>query len=322
MGADRGRVFVTRALPAGSLDPLVAAGHEVLGGQVDGNDRALTPAELREAAAGADALLCLLTDSIDRSVIEGGAGRLRVIANVAVGYDNIDAEAARDAGIVVCNTPGVLDETTADLAFALILGASRLTSEAEADLRAGRWHGWNVNEHLGHDVCGATLGVVGWGRIGRAVACRATGFGMSVLHHAHHPTDEPGYVAVLDDLVRAADIVTLHVPLTRETRHLFDAPRLALMKPTAVLVNTSRGPVVDEAALADALHHGRIFAAGLDVYEHEPAVHPRLVSAPRTVLLPHVGSATVATRTAMGRLAAASVVDVLAGRMPSTAVDG
>ncbi|MGH8982973.1 MAG: 2-hydroxyacid dehydrogenase [Acidimicrobiia bacterium] len=319
MGA-AGRVVVTRALPAGSLDPLVDAGHEVVGGEGDGEDRALARDELLRAVAGADALVCLLTDPIDRSVIEAGAGRLRVIANVAVGYDNIDVDAARDAGIVVCNTPGVLDETTADLAFALIMAASRVTGDAEADLRAGRWQGWNVNEYLGHDVHGATLGVVGWGRIGRAVARRATGFGMGVLHNARRPTHDGGYVADLDDLVRAADIVTLHVPLTDESRHLIDARRLALMKPTAVLVNTSRGPVVDEEALADALHASRIFAAGLDVYEREPVVHPRLLSAPRTVLLPHVGSATVATRTAMGRLAAESVVEVLAGRTPPTVV--
>jgi glyoxylate reductase len=319
VGADRGRVFVTRALPAGGLDPLVEAGHEVVGA-IGGDDRTLTADELRRGAAAADALVCLLTDAIDRSVIEAGAGRLRVIANVAVGHDNIDLAAARDAGVVVCNTPGVLDDTTADLAFALILTASRATSAAEAQLRAGHWQGWSITEHLGHDVHGATLGVVGWGRIGRAVGRRATGFGMRVLHNARRPTDEPGYVADLDELVRVADVVTLHVPLTDETHHLIDARRIALMKPTAVLVNTSRGPVVDEAALADALHAGRIFAAGLDVYEREPAVHPRLLDAPRTVLLPHVGSATVATRTAMARLAATSVVEVLAGREPATVV--
>ncbi|HEX6311291.1 MAG TPA: D-glycerate dehydrogenase [Acidimicrobiia bacterium] len=321
-----GLVFVTRTLPAGSLEPLLDAGYRVLGpGAADprdpaGVDPSPGPDELRKAVAGADGLVCLLTDRIDRSVIEAGAGRLRVIANVAVGHDNIDLGAARRAGIVVCNTPGVLDETTADLAFALILAASRLMSEAEADLRAGRWTGWDVTEYLGHDVHGAILGVVGWGRIGQAVARRAAGFGMQVLHHTRRPTGEPGCIADLDHLLGVADVVTLHVPLTAATRHLVDARRLALMKSTAVLVNTARGPVVDEEALADALQAGRLFAAGLDVYEHEPAVHPRLLDAPRTVLLPHIASASVATRTAMGRLAARSVVEVLAGRRPPTVV--
>jgi glyoxylate reductase len=314
------RVVVTRALPTGSLDPLVEAGHELAGPGTEQHDRALTPAELREAAAEADGLVCLLTDRIDESVIEAGRGRLRVIATAAVGFDNIDVAVARDVGIVVCNTPGVLDETTADLAFALILAASRLLGAAEADLRAGQWHGWDMNDYLGRDVAGATLGIVGWGRIGRAVGRRGAGFGMDVRHHARRPTGDPGYVADLDELVRTADILSLHIPLTDATRHLIDARRLALMKSTAVLVNTARGPVVDEAALADALHGGRLFAAGLDVYEHEPAVHPKLLTAPRTVLLPHIGSATVATRTAMGRMAARAVVDVLAGRAPANVV--
>jgi glyoxylate reductase len=222
--------------------------------------------------------------------------------------------------VTVCNTPGVLDETTADLAFLLILAALRLGSTAEADLRGGRWPGWGLNQYLGHDAHGCTLGVVGWGRIGRAVARRAGGFGMTVLHHSRTDDGESGYMASLDDLLARADVVTLHVPLTPDTHHLVDGRRLALMKPTAVLVNTARGAVVDEVALAAALHEGTIFAAGLDVFEDEPRVHPSLLAAPRTVLLPHIGSATVATRTAMGRLAAQSVVDVLDGRVPPNRV--
>ncbi|HEY6532254.1 MAG TPA: D-glycerate dehydrogenase [Acidimicrobiales bacterium] len=311
-------MLVTRALPAGSLDELVAAGHEIIGPQHD--DRPYTHEELRAAARHVDGIMCLLTDRIDRSVLCANAGQLRVVANVAVGFDNIDVGAAAELGITVCNTPGVLDETTADLAFLLALAASRLASEAEADLRTGRWTGWGVNQYLGQDVHGRVLGVVGWGRIGRAVARRALGFGMTVLHHARRPTGDPGYIAELDDLVARADILTLHVPLTAECRHLIDARRLALMKPTAVLVNTARGPVVDEEALAEALHEGTIFAAGIDVYEREPAVHPRLLDAPRTVLLPHMGSASVQTRTAMGRLAARGVIDVLAGRAAVNAV--
>ncbi|HMG40260.1 MAG TPA: D-glycerate dehydrogenase [Acidimicrobiales bacterium] len=312
------RVLVTRRMPPGSLDPLLDAGHELVGPPRD--DRPMSAAELRIAAADVDAVVCLLTDRIDRSVVEVGRGRVRVIANVAVGVDNIDVAAAAEAGIAVCNTPGVLDEATADLAFLLILAASRRTTEAEADLRAGRWAGWNINDHLGQDVHGRRLGVVGWGRIGRVVATRAAGFGMTVRHHARRPTGDEGFVADLDDLLRWADVVSLHVPLGPESHHLVDARRLGLMKATSVLVNTSRGPVVDEAALAAALHAGTIFAAGLDVFEDEPAVHPELVRAPGAVLLPHIGSATVRTRTAMGRLAAESVVDLLAGRTPATVV--
>ena len=311
-----GRVLVTRRLPDGGLDPLFEAGHEITGPHDD--DRPFDADELRAGAAECDAIVCLLTDRIDDDVLRGG--RVRVVANVAVGYDNIDVAAARELGVAVCNTPGVLDDTTADLAFALILAASRVMYQAEADLRAGRWTGWGIGQYLGHDVHGATLGLVGYGRIGRAVARRATGFGMDVVHHTRTPTGEPGRVADLDDLLGRSDIVSLHVPLTDATRHLIDARRLALMKPTAVLVNTARGPVVDEAALADALTEGRIFAAGIDVFEREPAVHPRLLAAPRTVLLPHVGSASVETRTRMARVASAAVVEVLAGRRPSNLV--
>jgi glyoxylate reductase len=280
-----------------------------------------THAELVAAAAEVDAIVSLLTDPIDRAVLEAGAaGRLRVVANVAVGYDNVDVAGATELGIAVCNTPGVLDETTADLAFLLILAASRLAHDAEADLRAGRWKGWGIEQYVGTDVHGATLGIVGFGRIGRAVARRATGFGMNVLHHTRHDTDLPGWTGRLDDLLRAADVVTLHVPLTDDTRHLVGARELALMKPTAVLVNTARGPVVDEEALVQALEDGRIFAAGLDVYEREPEVPARLLNAPRAVLLPHIGSATTATRTRMATVACEGARAVLAGEEPANLV--
>jgi glyoxylate reductase len=238
-----------------------------------------------------------------------------------VGYDNVDVTAATAGGISVCNTPGVLDETTADLAFLLILAASRLASEAEGDLRSGRWLGWGINQYLGRDVHGATLGVVGYGRIGTAVARRAAGFGMQVLHHTRHDTGAPGWRADVDDLLRESDIVSLHVPLSDATRHLIDDRRLRLLRPDAVIVNTARGPVIDEEALAAALEDGRIFAAGLDVYEREPAVHPRLLAAPRTVLLPHLGSASQATRTRMAQLACEGVVAVLAGDRPPNLVN-
>jgi len=314
------RVLVTRRLPEGGLDPLAAAGHAVVG--PDG-DRPLTHDELLEAVRSVEAVVCLLTDRIDREVLEAGAtASLRVVANVAVGFDNIDVAAASELGVAVCNTPGVLDETTADLAFLLMLAASRLASDAERDLRAGAWHGWGITQYLGEDVHGAVLGLVGYGRIGRAVARRAEGFGMAVLHHTRHDTGVPGYTASLDDLLAGSDVVSVHVPLTDATRHLVGAPGLSRMKPTAVLVNTSRGPVVDEEALADALEAGRLFAAGLDVYEREPEVHPRLLRAPRTVLLPHIGSATRATRTRMAQLATGAVCEVLAGGRPANLVTG
>jgi glyoxylate reductase len=305
------RVLLTRRLPEAGLEPLV--GHELV--QRD-TDEPLTGEELVAAVREVDGVLCLLTDRMDAAVIGAGAGRLRVIGNVAVGYDNIDVAAATEHGVVVCNTPGVLDETTADLAFALILAAARRLPEAERDLRAGRWGGWGIGQYLGRDVHAATLGLVGYGRIGRAVARRAVGFGMRVLHHTRSDTGEPGYVGDLDALLEAADVVSLHIPLSVETHHLIDAARLARMKPTAVLVNTARGPVVDEEALAAALEAGTIFAAGVDVYEREPRVHPRLLAAPNAVLLPHIGSASVATRTRMVRVAAEGVRAVLAGERP------
>jgi glyoxylate reductase len=311
------RALVTRRLPSGGLDPLVHAGHELV--ERD-DDRPFTHEEIVDRAPGVDAIVCLLTDRIDAAVFSAGAPRLKVVATVAVGYDNVDLAAAAAHGVAVCNTPRVLDETTADLAFLLILAAARRAWEAESDLRAGTWPGWDIDQYLGRDVHGAVLGVVGFGRIGQAVARRASGFGMEVLHHTRRDTGLPGWQGDLDRLLAESDIVTLHVPLTTATRHLVDARRLRLMKPDAVLVNTSRGPVVDEEALATALEDGVIFAAGLDVYEREPEVHPRLLAAPRTVLLPHIGSASLATRTRMARVAAENVVAALAGKTPPNLV--
>jgi glyoxylate reductase len=308
------RVLVTRQLPPGGLDPL--EGHELVRRE---GDQPLTHQELVDAAAGVDAIVCLLTDRIDAGVIAAGRN-LKAIGNVAVGYDNVDVAAAERAGVAVCNTPGVLDETTADVAFGLILAASRLFGEAERDLRAGRWTAWNINQYLGYDVHGATLGLVGYGRIGQAVGRRAAGFGMRVLHHTRHPTGQLGHLASLDELLASADVISLHVPLSEHTRHLIGRRELELMKPSAVLVNTARGPVVDSEALAEALESGTIFAAGLDVYEDEPHVPPKLLAAPRTVLLPHVGSGSLQTRTAMARLAADGVRAVLAGERPANLV--
>jgi glyoxylate reductase len=304
------RVLLTRPLPEGWTDPLTDSGHEVV--VIEDDDVDLAP-----LVGEVEGVLCMLTDRIDAGVLEAGAsGRLRVVSVAAVGYDNIDVATAARLGIAVCNTPGILDETTADLAFLLILAAGRLASEAETDLRAGRWTGWGITDHLGRDIHGTCLGLVGYGRIARAVARRAEGFGMEVLHHTRTATGQPGYVAALPDLLARADTVSLHVPLTPATRNLIGAAELARMKPTAVLVNTARGPVVDEAALAHALEAGDLHAAGLDVYSGEPAINPVLLAAPRTVLLPHVGSATVETRMAMARMAGQAICDVLAGDTP------
>ena len=312
------RILVTRHLPDGALDPLEGSGVEVVQRP---DDVPLTADELAEAVSGVDGVVALVSDRIDARVLGAGAGRLRVVANVAVGYDNIDVDAATRAGVAVCNTPGILDETTADVAFLLLLAAARRVSEAEADLRAGRWAGWEIGQYRGHDLHGATLGLVGYGGIGRAVGRRAGGFGMEVIHYTRRPTGEPGWVEHLDDLLRRADFVSLHVPLTDATRHLIGREQFALMKPNAVLVNTARGPVVDEEALAEALEDGQIFGAGIDVYEAEPAVHPRLLAAPRATLLPHIGSGTFATRLAMARMAVDSARRVLAGDIPPNTVN-
>jgi glyoxylate reductase len=312
------RVLVTRPLTEGGTDPLVEAGHEIVLRE-DGSP--LSPDELARLAAECDGIVCHLTDRMDRVVLEAGRnGRLRVVANAAVGYDNIDVASAHSMGIAVCNTPGVLDDTTADLAFLLILAATRLASDAERDLREGRWTGWGFGTHLARDVHGATLGLVGFGRIARAVAQRATGFDMEVIHTTRHDTGVSGFVPTLEELLERSDIVSLHIPLNETTRHLIGAAELARMKPTAVVINTARGPVVDEDALVDALESGSIYAAGLDVFDGEPKVNPRLLTAPRTTLLPHIGSATIATRTRMARLACQGVCDVLAGLTPPNVV--
>ncbi len=318
------RVFVTRPLPAGGTDPLGSTDGpgppcEIIQRTVDeplDKDGLIAALEDR-----IDGVVAVLTERFDADVYAAGKGRLRVVANVAVGYDNIDVAAATAAGVVICNTPGIVDDPTADVAFLLILAACRRASEAEAVLRRGEWVGFHMEAFLGRDVHGATLGLVGYGGIGRAVARRAQGFDMEVIHHTRRPTGEPGYVADLHELLARSDVVSLHVPLSPESRHLIGRDELAAMKPTAVLVNTARGPVVDEEALAEALEQGVIFAAGIDVYEREPAVHPRLLAAPGAVLLPHIGTATVARRTRMSQIAAASARAVLAGEIPENALN-
>jgi glyoxylate reductase len=316
------RIVVTRRIPEPALDLLREAGDT----WVSAHDRPLTLEELYAAVAGADAVVSLLHDRIDDAFLDAAGPQLRVVANVAVGYDNVDVPACARRGVIVTNTPGVLTEATADLAFALILMTTRRLGEGERLVRAGGTWSWSMFFLLGTGIQGKTLGIVGLGQIGRATACRARAFGMEVVYTGRRRADEEveaetgaRYVP-LDELLSTADVISLHCPLKEETRHLIDAHALGRMKPTAFLVNTTRGPVVDENALVHALRDGVIAGAGLDVYEHEPSVHPGLLELENVVLLPHLGSATLETRTAMGVLAARNAVAVLRGEDPLTPV--
>jgi glyoxylate reductase len=293
----------------------------------EGQD-AIPAAELKARLAGKQALMCLLTDRVDGGVLDAGPG-LRIVANIAVGFDNIDIAAARARGVIVTNTPDVLTEATADLTWGLILAVTRRIPEGERLLRRGEWAGWALDFMLGSDLRGKQLGVMGLGRIGRAVAARAGAFGMRVAFTTLEPGADggdaagPGWARLsLDELLTSSDVVSLHVPLTPATRHLVDRRVILRMKRGAYLVNTSRGPVVDEAALAWALREGLIAGAALDVYEQEPHVHPDLLGLENVVLAPHLGSATVETRTAMADLAARNVLAVLSGAPPLTPVVG
>jgi glyoxylate reductase len=315
-------VAVTRRLPDVAGDALRAAGHDVRL-----HDDAAPPRrdQLLQLVAGADAIVSLLSDRIDAEVLDAAGPSLRIVANYAVGLDNVDLDVCRERGVAVAHTPGVLTEATADLAWALVLAAARRVLEGHRLAASGRWTGWAPLQLLGSSLHGRTFGVVGLGRIGTAAARRARGFGMDVVYHARrrHEAAErevPARRLPLPELLAVADVVSLHCPLTEATRHLIDAEALNRMKPTAVLVNTARGEVVDEAALVEALAEGRLAGAGLDVFEREPRLHPRLPALPNVVLTPHLGSATVATREAMARLAADAVVAVLAGRTADNVV--
>lgn len=281
---------------------------------------AMPPPEsgLREGLREADAAICTLTEQISPSVL-ACARKLKIVANYAVGYNNIDLAAAKAKGIIVTNTPDVLTEATADLTWALILATGRRLVEGDRLVRSGRWDGWRPTQLLGLDISRRTLGLIGMGRIGRAVAQRAAGFDMQVLYYTRRPLiaadrRDRWVSRGLEALLSESDIVSLHVPLTPATTHLIGSSQLALMKPTAILINTARGLVVDEAALADALEQGRLAGAGLDVYEHEPAVHPRLLALEQVVLAPHIASATFSTRVRMGMICLDNIEAVLSGR--------
>ena len=316
------RVAVTRRIPEPAL--------ELLGAEaklwVSPLDAPLPMEQLYAAINGADAVLTLLHDRVDEAFLDAAGEQLRIVANVAVGYDNIDVPACSARSVIVTNTPGVLTDATADIAMSLILMATRRLGEAERLVRSGGTWSWSMFFHLGTGIQGKTLGVVGLGQIGRATAHRARAFGMEIAYSSPRRADtevESELAATylpLPELLATADVVSLHCPLREETRHLIGAAELELMKSSAFLVNTTRGPVVDEEALVRALETGAIAGAGLDVFENEPVVHPGLLELENAVLLPHLGSATVETRTAMAMLAARNVLSVLDGLAPLTPV--
>ncbi len=319
----RPQIVVTRRIPQPALDLLLEAGDVWL----SPHDRPLTREELFDAVKGAEAIVCLLHDKIDDEVLDAAGPQLKVIANVAVGYDNVDTKAiAARESIWFTNTPGVLTEATADIAFSLILMATRRLGEGERVIRSQTPWVWNMFYMLGTGLQGKKLGVVGLGLIGQATARRAKAFGMEIIYSGRRQADarvvqELGATYVsFDELLETADVVSLHCPLNAETRHLMDAERFKQMRADAYLINTTRGPVVDEAALVEALRNGEIKGAGLDVFEEEPKVNEGLLTLENVVLIPHLGSATIETRTGMGVLAATNAIAILRGEQPPTPV--
>ncbi len=317
---DRPNVLVTRPI----MDEPMARLQERCDVTVHENEFGIPREELLSVIAGRDAIVTMLTEKVDAEFLDAAGEQLKIVANHAVGFDNVDVAACTAANVLATNTPDVLTETTADTAFALLMAAARRVGEGERFLRAGtRWI-WGPLMMLGQDVHHKTIGIVGFGRIGQAVARRAKGFGMRVVYS--DAVQLPGDVEAetgaerldLADLLSQADFVTIHTNLTPETRHMFGAEAFRAMKPSAVVVNTSRGPVIDEAALADALEAGEIFGAGLDVFEHEPQVEARLLKLESAVVIPHLGSATVDTRNAMGELVVDNVLAAIDGTRPPT----
>ncbi|HCZ06108.1 MAG: glyoxylate reductase [Thermotogota bacterium] len=315
------RVFVAYKIPDAGL-AMLRSRYDV---EVNTEERFLSKEEIAQRAKDSDAVVTLLADRIDKEVISQFE-KVKVIANYAVGYDNIDIEAAKEKGIVVTNTPGVLTDATADLTMALLLAVVRRVVEADRFVRKGLFEGWKPELLLGFSLQGKQLGVVGLGRIGKAVALRAKAFGMRVVYYKRHRLDEEAEKKLelsfmeLDELVSTSDFISLHVPLTPETHHLIDRRRIGMMKPTAVLINTARGAVVDEKALVEALKERRIWGAGFDVYEFEPHVPEDLLELDNVVLLPHIGSATIETREKMSVMVAENVIAVLEGREPPNRV--
>ena len=316
------KILVTRNLPNKAMKLL----YETYEVELNPHDRVMTEDELIEGIRDKQGLLCLLTDNISAEIMDE-AKNLKVISNYAVGFNNIDVKAATERGIPVTNTPGVLTETTADLAWALLMATARRVVEADAFMRKGAYKGWGPMLFLGGDVYGKTLGLIGMGRIGSAVARRAVGFNMRILYYDMNrlPEDEEKVLnleyADFDEILRSSDFVSLHVPLVPSTKHLIGTRELSLMKPTSYLINASRGPVVDEKALVEALRSKKIAGAGLDVYENEPEMAPGLAQLESVVLLPHIASASVDTRTKMGTIAACNLMTGLAGELPANCVN-
>jgi glyoxylate reductase len=319
----RPKIVVTRRIP----EPAVELLRDAADVWVSPDDRPLETQELHDAVSGADIAVTLLHDRVDDAFLDAAGDQLRAVCNVAVGFDNIDVPAATRRGVVVTNTPGVLTEATADLAMTLILAVTRRIGEGERLIRNREPWSWHMFMLLGMGLQEKTLGVVGMGAIGQSLARRAKAFGMEIVYSDARPASEEVEREVgarrveLDELLRIADVVSIHAPLMDSTRHLIDADALARMKDTAYLVNSARGPIVDEAALVEALRSGQIAGAGLDVYENEPEVEPGLLELENVVLLPHLGSATIETRTAMGVLAARNALAVLSGERPPTPVN-
>lgn len=318
----RPKVLISRPIPQAALE-IVARACQV---EVNERDVRLTQEELIERLREKEGLLCLLTDRVDATVL-AAAPRLRVVANVAVGYDNIEVDEASRRGILITNTPGVLTETTADLTWALLLAVARRVVEADRCVRSGQWREWGLQLLLGSDVYGKVLGILGLGRIGQAVARRGMGFGMQNLYHSRRRVSLEIEAALKaryvdpETLLREADFVSLHLPLTAETTHFLTTRELSWMKPTAYLINTSRGPIIREEDLVEALRMGRIAGAGLDVYEREPTLAPGLTDLPNVALAPHIGSSSVETRTRMAMMAAENLTAALAGRRPPNPVN-
>jgi glyoxylate reductase len=315
-------VFVTRLIPQANIDEL----KKYFDVDVNYEDRALPKAELQAKAKGYDALLTLVTDTVDGELLDAAGPQLKIVANYAVGFNNFDVAAATKRGVILTNTPGVLDDATATHTMALLLSAARRVVESDKYVRAGKWKGWAAMAFIGLDVDGKTLGIAGLGRIGSNVARKAKGFGMKIIYSDVRPNLEfekqlgATYVDK-ETLLKESDFLTLHVPLTPDTHHYIGEKEFKLMKKTAVLINASRGPVVDEKALVKALREKQIWGAGLDVFENEPQVEPGLVDLDNVVIVPHIASSTIETRLAMGRIAVNNITKVLRGEAPETCVN-
>jgi len=318
------KILVTRKIPGDHLEKLKQAGHEV---EISEFDRALTPEELLEKVAGKDAILSLLTDKIGGDLMDAAGPQLKLISNYAVGFDNIDLSAATDRQILVANTPcEEVNEAVAEHTWALILALSRRIVEADEATRRGGYKGWEPDIFLGRNLIGKTLGIIGLGRIGGMVARRAKGYNMTVLYNKRSPDPEAEKelgvtFASLDELLAKSDFVSLHVPLSDETRHMMNSDAFSKMKQGAYLINTARGPIVDEHALVEVLRSGHLGGAGLDVYDNEPNIDPELIGMENVVLTPHIASGTLEARDKMGELAVAAIIDTFSGKIPENLVN-